>query len=212
MMRSPALLRLVGVSAAALAMSACVSLLPKTKPAHLYRFGAVASSDAVTATPGQVGVFRTNSTFQRESAADRLLTVTDGRVAYVAETRWAAPAATLWDEAVLAAFDADPGPARLLSRGEPGVAAYILRLDVRNFEARYEHGPKAPPTVVVRVRAAMTHATDRGLAAEKMFEKRITAGDNRVGAIVPAYDKAVAGVLDEIVGWTNDQAKPVKEG
>ena len=204
----PAPLRLAGLAASALALSACISLLPKTKPAHLYRFGQPAGAEAVTAAPGQIGVFRTNATFQRESAGDQILTITNGQVAYVAETRWVAPAAVLWDEAVLAAFDADAGPVRLVSRGEPATAAYVLRLDVRNFEARYDHGAKAAPTVVVRVRAAMTRGLDRSTVAERIFEKQVTAGDNRVGAIVPAYDKAVAEVLKEVVAWTTEQAKP----
>lgn len=208
MTRFPAPLRLAAVAAAALALSGCISLLPKTKPSHLYRFGQPAGSQATTAAPGQIGVFRTNATFQREAAGDGILTITDGRAAYISETRWVAPAAVLWDEAVLAAFDADPGPVRLISRGEPATAAYVLRLDVRNFEARYDHGAKAAPTVVVRVRAAMTRGTDRSTVAERIFEKQVTASDNRVGAIVPAYDKAVAEVLKEIVAWTSETAKP----
>lgn len=208
MMRPAALLRLTAVAASALALTACVSLLPKSKPAHLYRFGQAVAAKDVEAAAGTVGVFRTNATFQRESAGDRLLTLTDGKAAYVAETRWIAPAAVLWDEAVVAAFDADPGHVRLIARGEPGVAAYILRLDVRNFEAHYDHGPKAAPTIVVRARAALTGGTDRGLVGEKLFEKRVTASDNRVTAIVPAYDQAVREVLGEVVAWTNANAKP----
>ncbi|WP_296600491.1 ABC-type transport auxiliary lipoprotein family protein [Phenylobacterium sp.] len=208
MTRPATLLRLATVGLSALALSACVSLLPKSKPAHLYRFGQAVAAQDVEAAVGSVGVFRTNATFQRESAGDRLLTITSGKAAYVAETRWIAPAAVLWDEAVVAAFDADPGHVRLIARGEPGVAPYILRLDVRNFEAHYERGPKAPPTVIVRVRAALTSGTDRGLVAEKLFEKRATAGDNRVSAIVPAYDRAVKEVLGEVVAWTNENAKP----
>lgn len=208
MMRSP-VLRLAAVGAAALTLSACVSLLPKTKPAHLYRFGQPVSAEAVSAPVGQVGVFRTNANFQRESAGDRLLTLTKGKAAYVAGTRWVAPATVLWDEAVVAAFDADPGHVRLIARGEPASAAYILRLDVRNFEAHYDRGPKAAPTVVVRVRAAMISGTDRGLVGERLFEKRVTASRNRVTAIVPAYDRAVSELLAEVVAWTNEQAKPV---
>ena len=205
----PAPLRLAAAVAIALALSGCISLLPKSKPSHLYRFGQPAGAEAVTAPAGQIGVFRTNATFQRESAGDGILTITNGQAAYIAETRWVAPAAVLWDEAVAAAFDADPGPVRLISRGEPATAAYVLRLDVRNFEARYDHGPKAPPTVVVRVRAAMTRGTDRSTVAERIFEKQVTASDNRVSAIVPAYDKAVAEVLGEVVAWTTEQAKPL---
>lgn len=208
MTRLHTLPRLAAAAALALSLGGCISLLPKAKEAHLYRFGQPLAAEAMTAPQGRIGVFRTNATFQRESAGDRLLTITNGQVAYIAETRWVAPAAVLWDEAVLAAFDADPGPVRLISRGEPAAADYVLRLDVRNFEARYERGPKAGPTIVLRVRAAMTRATDRGVVAEQVFETRVNAADNRVGAIVPAYDRAVGEVLKDVVAWTTEQAKP----
>ena len=130
MIRPAPLLRFMAVGASALALTACVSLLPKTKPAHLYRFGQTVAAQDVDAAAGNVGVFRASATFQRESAGDRLLTLTNGKAAYVADTRWIAPAAVLWDEAVVAAFDADPGHVRLIARGEPGTAPYILRLDV----------------------------------------------------------------------------------
>lgn len=208
MMRLPVLFRLAVTATAALALSACITLLPKSKPAQLYRFGQPVTTEALTAAPGRVGVFRSSGLFQRESANDRILTITSGKAAYVADTRWVAPAATLWDEAVVAAFDADGGTARLISRGESATADYVLRLDVRNFEARYDQGAKAAPTVVVRVRAAITRGNDRGLVSERMFESRVDAADNRVTAIVPAYDQAVAEVLTGIVAWTNEQAKP----
>lgn len=208
MIRPSALLRLAAVGASALALSACVSLLPKTKPAHLYRFGQPVAASAVDVPVGDVGVLRTNAAFQRESAGDRLLTITDGKAAYVAETRWVAPAAVLWDQAVVAAFDGDAGPVRLVARGEPSPTPYILRLDVRNFETQYDRGAKSAPLIVVRVRAAMTSTTDRGVVGEKLFEARVRAGDNRVTAIVPAYDRAVGEVLSEVVAWTNANAKP----
>lgn len=205
-MRSPRL-RLAVVGAAALALSGCVSLLPKSKPVDLYRFGQPVAAEALTAPVGQVGVLRATAIFQRESAGDRLLTISEGKAAYVAETRWVAPAAVLWDAAVLAAFDSDPGHVRIISRGEPTTAAYILRLDVRNFETQYDRGPKAAPVVVVRVRGALTSGTSGGVVSERIFEKRVRADDNRVSAIVPAYDKAVADVLAEVVAWTGENAK-----
>lgn len=207
MMRSP-LLRLAIVGAAALSLAGCISLLPKSKPADLYRFGQPLLAETVSAPVGQIGVFRTSAVFQRESAGDRILTLTNGKAAYIAETRWVAPAATLWDEAVLAAFDADPGPVRIISRGEPASAAYVLRLDVRNFETHYDRGAKAAPTVVVRVRGAITAGSGGGLVSERLFEKRVRAADNRVSAIVPAYDRAVAELLAEVVAWTSENAKP----
>lgn len=205
MMRLPGL---IGLAAAALALSACGSILPKDKAA-LYRFGQGVSVQTPAPGPaGQVGVLRGGGTFQREAAGDKVLTVSGGEVAYIAETRWAAPATVMWDQAVLAAFDADPGRARLISRGEPGSAAYVLRLDVRNFETQYDRGLKAAPLVVVRVRATMVRGTGGGPVSEQIFESRVRAADNRISAIVPAYDKAVAEVLAEIVPWVNAQAVP----
>jgi cholesterol transport system auxiliary component len=87
--------------------------------------------------------------------------------------------------------------------------AYQLRLDVRNFETRYDNGPKAAPSVVVRVRAAMTSSGSRGLVGERIFERQVKADGNRVSSIVPAYDQAVAAVLKDIVAWTNELATPV---
>jgi cholesterol transport system auxiliary component len=201
-----AALRLAAVGACALALSGCISLLPKSKPAQLYRFGQpIASAPAPAATAETVGVLVTNGTFQGEAGGDQILTITGGKAAYIARSRWVAPASVLWSEAVAAAFDADPGKVRLVSRGQQGKSAYALRLDVRNFETLYESGPDSAPTVVVRVRAVMTNA-DLSKTAEQVFEATTKASDNRVGAIVSAYDKAVSEILGEIVTWTNDGA------
>jgi cholesterol transport system auxiliary component len=208
MMRPPALLPLAAAVSAALALSGCVTLLPKTKPVDLYRFGAISAPIAPDAPVGAVTVFRASSLFQREAGGDQLVTVTSGKVAYLAETRWVAPAAVLWDAAVLSAFDADPGRTRLISRGEAGKIDYVLRLDVRNFETRYDGGPKSPPKIVVRVRASLTRGENRSLTGERIFESQVVAAENRVTAIVPAYDRAVAEVLKDIVAWTNATAVP----
>ncbi len=208
MIRPPALLRLALSTATVLALSGCITLLPKTKPVDLFRFGEVGAVVSPNASTSSVGVFRASSLFQREAGGDQLVTVTAGKVAYLAETRWVAPAVVLWDAAVLTAFDADPGPARLISRGEAGKVDYVLRLDVRNFETRYDKGPKAAPSVVVRVRASLTSGSNRTLTGERIFEAQIAAADNRVSDIIPAYDRAVAEVLKDIVAWTNATAVP----
>ena len=205
MMRS---IRLAALAIAALALAGCVSLLPKSKPAHLYRFGQPAGAELASVPAGQVSVLRAAGVFPREAAGDRILTVDGGKVAYLAESRWAAPAGVLWDQAVLAAFDADPGAVRLVSRGEPTSAAYVLRLDVRNFEANYDRGPGSAPEVLVRVRVALIPSGRTAEVSEQIIEARARAGDNRVSAIVRAYDAAVSEVLGKVVAWTNAAARP----
>jgi cholesterol transport system auxiliary component len=201
-----ALLRLAALGACAVALGGCISLLPKSKPAQLYRFGqAVAAAPAApSAAARTVGVFRTNGTFESAAADDRILTVTGGKAAFIAQSRWVAPASVLFDEAVAAAFDAAPGHVRLVSRGQQGKFAYALRLDMRQFETVYAT-PDGAPTVVVRLHAALSR-TDLSIAGEQEFEARVPAGDNRVGAIVAAYDKAVADVIGKLVAWTNTTA------
>lgn len=198
-------LRLSVLALCAVALSGC-ALLGGGKPAHLYRFGQSAVGEATPAPAAAVTVFRGPGAFQREAAGDRILTVTGGKAAYVAETRWIAPAEVLFNQAVVAAFDADPGPVRLVSRGEAGQSDHILRLDVRTFETRYDQGAKAAPVVVVRVRAALTPRKAQ-LVQEEIFEAQVRAGDNRVAAIVAAYDAAVAEVLGKVVTWTNATAR-----
>lgn len=195
-------LRLAAVGTCALALSGCISLLPKTKPAQLYRFGPVPAA-APASRPSSVAVFRTNGLFQEEASDDRILTVTGGKVAYIAQSRWVAPAEVLFNQALSNAFDASP--VRLIARGQQGRFAYALRIDVRSFEARYDAGPDAAPTVVVRVHAALTKS-DQSTVGEQDFETRVPASGNRVGAIVAAFDKAVGDVIGEIVGWTETKA------
>lgn len=197
-------LRLGGLALCALALSGCISLLPKSKPATLYRFSAAPAAGAqAPSRTSAVAVFLTNGTFQDEAAGDQILTVSGGQAAYVAQSRWVAPADVLFTQAVGQAFDASP--IRLIARGQQGRSAYALRLDVRNFEARYDAGPKAAPLVVVRIHAALSKS-DQSSVGEKDFEVRVPASDNRVGEIVAAYNKAVGDALNQVVAWTQARA------
>lgn len=199
------LIRIAGIAAVAVALSACVTVFPKTKPAQLYRFnGAVA--EAAPAAEVRHGVARANGAFNGAAAGDRILTVTGSEVAYIAESRWAEPATVLFDEAVARAFSANQGAARLVARGEPVKVDYSLRLDVERFEAVYDHGGRAAPKVAVDVHVVVVRAQDRTVVRDETVSTEVRAGDNRVSAIVAAFDKAVGDVLTRVVSLTNDAA------
>ncbi|HEX3886782.1 MAG TPA: ABC-type transport auxiliary lipoprotein family protein [Phenylobacterium sp.] len=199
----PSRLRWATLAFAALALSGCISLLPKSKPAQLYRFGPTPVASASAPAANAVAVFRANGHFQDEAADDRILTVTGGQAAYIAQSRWVAPAESLFNEAVNNAFDASP--IHLLGRGQQGRYAYAIRIDVRSFEARYDAGSDAPPTVVVRLHAALTR-NDQSPVGEQDFEVHATASRNRVGAIVAAFDKATKDAIGQLVAWTEKNA------
>lgn len=213
-MRSPLpILRAAAAAALAALLTACVSVLPKSDPVQLYSFAghlpAPAAQSAIVAK--SFDVQKGIGSFSRAAAGDRILTTDGEKVAYIAKARWVAPAAILFDQALSSAFDDSGGAARLISRGQVGRAVYVLRLDVRDFEARYENGPNAAPVVLIRARASLT-GEDRAVVGDKMFEVRTPAADNRIGAIAQAFDKAVGQFMGELVAWTNAAGAPASVG
>jgi cholesterol transport system auxiliary component len=191
----------------AMGLAGCVSLLPKSKPAQLYRFTAVGGAEPSAPTaPPSTGLMLQATTFVRAAQGDQILTLTGGQAAYIAEARWVSPAEVLFQEALRDRFDRGAVRTRLLSRGEFAGAAGFLRVDVRTFETRYDEGPAAPPNVVVEMRARI-NGSDGQVVAERTFQATARAVDNRVGPITDAYGKAVTKVLDDFVPWA-DQATP----
>jgi cholesterol transport system auxiliary component len=196
------ILRAALAAVLALALAGCISLFPKTPPAQLYQFGVNGAPPAQAGPSGLFNVQRVLTGFVDVSGGDRIVTVNGNEVAYIANARWATPAANMFDEAETRAFQNAGGPARLLRIGDAAAAPISLRLDVQTFEARYENGPKAPPTVVVSLRAVLINTLDRKVLGDEVFVSRQPAADNRVGAIVDAYDTAVTDVLGRVAAWT----------
>ena len=204
---SPRTLALALAGAALLA--GCVTVLPPAPPAQLYRFGvdadgpATAAGPLVAAAPGGIGpaLALTGVILPRAAAGDGLLAVTGDEAAYLARARWVSPAAVLMQEAAERAFSARPGGVRLLRRDEVGPAAAALSLDVRDFEVRYA-AAGATPVVRVTVQATITRR-DGVTAAERTFSVDQPAAENRLSAIVPAYDAATRQVLVEVAAWAD---------
>ena len=76
---------------------------------------------------------------------------------------------------------------------------------MRDFEVRYV-AVGAAPAVRVTVHAAVA-GRDGVLVAERSFGVDRPAADNRLSAIVPAYDAAVRQVLGEVAAWADGAAQ-----
>lgn len=208
----PPALALVGAAL----LAGCVTVLPAAPPAQLYRFGAEAGAPTAAgagptdASVGAPGLALASVTLPRAAAGDGLLAVTGDEAAYLAHARWVSPAAVLMAEAAERAFSAHPGGVRLLRRDEVGAAAATLSLDVRDFEVRYASAG-AVPVVRVTVQATITRR-DGVLAAERTFAVDQPAAENRLSAIVPAYDAATRQALGELAAWADGavRAAPAK--
>jgi cholesterol transport system auxiliary component len=189
--------RLAALAAVA-ALGACITLFPKVPPAQLYRFDAAIQPAAPSGPP--VAIRQGAIEFDSAAAGDTILTVTGDQVAYIQDGRWAIPASQLFQEAVEHGFNTAGSPARLVDITDASQARFRLRLQVTHFETRYLGGPQAAPTIVVGMRATLDRQGG-GLVAEQPFEASVAAGDNRIGAIVQAYDQAVSKVVGDLVAW-----------
>jgi cholesterol transport system auxiliary component len=196
--------RLLLLGAGAAGLGAC-SVLKAPEPVQLFRFGASAGPGASAAAAPSVTVLYTGTVFTRAAAGDRILTSTGVEISYIGGSRWATPAINLFEEGVLRAFQGSS--VRLVARGAASRGDATLRIEVRNFEARYS-APDTAPTVVVAARALLTPVAAGAVTSDATFAAELPAADNRVSAIAAAFDAATADVLGRIVGWTAGGVRP----
>jgi cholesterol transport system auxiliary component len=189
--------------AAVLTLAGCVSLLPKAEPAQLYRFQANLPAAGGPSTGPRVEIALAPVQFAQAASSDRLLTVNGSEAAFIADSRWVAPADVLFRENLLRAFDS-AGVARLADRAQAPASSMTMDVAVNDFEAQYRSGMNAAPTVVIQVNARLIR--DRAIVGEKRFTGEAQASDNRMSAIVPAYNEALTQVLKDMVAWADQTA------
>jgi cholesterol transport system auxiliary component len=206
-------LGLAAALAAAAALSGCVSLFPKAEPVTMYKLAAAPRPGPPSPLPdgATISILLGPIAFTRPAAGDRILTTNGLETAYVGGARWVAPASVMFQEDLAAVFDQRPGMS-LATRGEAVAADYTMRIEVRTFEAEYNapslsgKGKKPPelnaPNVVVEARVTLLDLKHKAVVSEKTFRETKFAGDNRVTAIVRAFDDATGLVMNEIADWT----------
>lgn len=187
-------------------LGGCITVFPKSPQASLYRFEPDPAPKPSATRPASITtVALGEETFRSEEAGDRLAIIEGGRLAYVADARWAAPAEILFVDAVVETFDAQASATRLVRRGGMAASPFLLGLQVDRFEAVRPAADGAPPTVVVRFRALLIRTKDRALVGERTFESSTPAKANRLSAIVPAYDAALSTTLETLTAWVDDE-------
>ena len=194
-------------------LAGCISLFPAAPPVQLYTFGELAppaqpTPAASAAGAPRVAVVLTAVELPRAAAGDQILTLTGQAAAYLAGARWLTPAGVMFQSDAERALAAGAPHARLLARSESGAADALLRLDVADFEARYDDEPGSAPTVLVSLTATLSRPDGRPLS-QRTFTVRQPAAENRVTAIVAAYDRATRQALSQVAAWTDAAAQPI---
>lgn len=198
-------IKIAVAAAGVLAVAGC-ALLSSPDPVQTYRFGGPAAATA--AAEGQAGLRQVSLRrveFPEAVEGDRILGVTGTETAYIAGARWVSPASDLYMESLENAFSAQATRVRVIGPRELSRGERSLNIDIRAFEARYD-APGAAPTVVVTARARLLALPDRSVAAERTFTVQQPATENRVSAIVEAFDIATRDLNTQIVSWTDANA------
>lgn len=199
----------VTVLGAALALTGCVTLLPKTKPAQLYRFGytpelveqkaqAAGTADAVGKTP--VGIVFGTVTFPQDSAGDRIVTVEGSEVAYVAEARWTSGAAGLFKDAISTGFARGGQTVTLEPRG-PTAANFRLDISVRKFETDYTRNR---PTVSVALDARLIRLSDRMVVGQKFISADVAVRKSDMSLMADGYNQATTQVVSGLIAFSEE--------
>ncbi len=141
--------------------------------------------------------------FPEASGSDRLLGVTGTETAYIGAARWVAPASDLYLESLENAFAGQSTRVRLTGPRQAAAEGGTLIVDMRAFEARYD-APGAIPMITLTAQARILDG--RELRAEQMFSVQQPASENRISAIVAAYDLATRDLNTQIVTWADQNA------
>jgi cholesterol transport system auxiliary component len=187
--------------AAALALAGCASLLGVAPPGKLYRL-----TPPNNFAPGlpYVGAQLLIDSPQAPAGIDTnriALTRSPLSLDYFADSEWTDRLPELIQNLLLAAFE-NSGAITAVGSNSAGLSAdFVLRSEIRHFEAVYET-TSGPPRVWVAIVPRLAAVRQRAIIAESRFEERVPAAANDVPAIVAAFNTAADAVLREIVGWT----------
>ena len=120
---------------------------------------------------------------------------------YFADGEWTDSAPRLVQTALLESFE-NSHTVTALDRQTIGLSAdVVLKSELRHFEAVYDSA-NAPPQVWVVLNARLIKMPERRVVAEQSFEARYPATDNKLPAIVTAFDEALGKIMKEVVTWT----------
>lgn len=128
--------------------TACVSLLPESEPVSVYRLSSPDPQEWGGNSEDWTIVEIEVPQAPRGLSGDHIALLRDGQsLAYIEGARWISPVPRLLQNLVIDTFNAEQSQLAP-ARPEDGVRAdYELHLDLRQFEADYDQGAGAAPTV-----------------------------------------------------------------
>jgi ABC-type uncharacterized transport system auxiliary subunit len=121
----------------------------------------------------------------------------DRHLDYYADVRWSGPLDEVLQDLTVQQFHVNPGLGNVSADVSVFASTYWLEIEVTDFQAEYAAAGGAP-TVHVHLRARVGNAGDRHVLAHFEPDVHEAAADNRMSAIVDAYNRAADQALSDI--------------
>ena len=193
----------VGVLAAmmlgAFTLAGCGGVFDSDLPAaqaYILRIPPRAAAPLSTSPFGSVLVQRPEAGPGLDSDRIALLR-SDNRFDFYAASRWAAPAPDLVESVIVEALRSTGSYAAVFDDTAPFAPRYNLRVTLRRFEADYSSGGRAP-TVHVVLDCTVGRHRDRELLASFTAQGSAVASEDRLTAVVAAFEAATAMALGQL--------------
>ena len=186
-------LALLGIAAAA---AGCTGGLHSNTPgpqAYVLRAPAAAAHEAHDPLPS-VRILRPVSSPGLNTDHIMLLQ-SDRRLSYYAASRWAGPLADMVEALTVETLRATGDWTAVEDSRSSFNAEYYLQITIRRFEADYTEQPDAAPVAHVSLTCELGRRIDRELIASFVAEGAEHAAQNRLSAVVAAFEQASATAL-----------------
>jgi cholesterol transport system auxiliary component len=130
--------------------------------------------------------------------SDRIVLLrSDRRFDIFSASRWAAPAPDMMASVLVDQLRGARLFSSVLDDSAPYAPRYNLRCGLNRFEADYTGGGSAP-TVEVVLDCTLGRYRERTLLANFTARGSVAAGENRVGAVIAAFEGATAKAIAEL--------------
>jgi cholesterol transport system auxiliary component len=197
-----AALRAALAAAAALALAGCQSIIPGASrdPPRLYELSPKSTFDPalprvrsqlVVETPDSASGLQTSRIAVKQKA-----TTLD----YYARSEWTDLAPRLVQTKLIESFE---NSGKIVSVGREGSGLrsdYVLKSELRHFEAQLYDSEKPMIRVVINVK--LVKMPVREIVANRSFERTHKLEKAEIDQLVEGFDEALGGVLKRIVEWS----------
>jgi len=184
-------------------LAGCTGSLFQSKavPPSVYLLSAKLGAEGPAEIPADLAVLRPR--IRAGLGTDRIAVLfPDRHLDFLADARWSGPLDQVVQDLAIQAFATGARLRNVSADSSAFASRYWVEIEVADFQAEYPSAGTAP-TVHVHFSVRVGGAVDRRALGSFDASARVAASDNRVTAVVAAYELAADAALTQIVERTS---------